>query len=143
MLFVKAIFARGAQALVHGHRHKMCCRHNLFRYPICKCVHICSILPVQTPILNVRLVGNRTGSRPRDGWGGGGRGGWGEGLSSRPLDKGGISKRPLGSQFGFKNKGSPGPSAPLPWVRHWEIGYAKCWISPELFHTRDICHTRT
>ena len=70
-------------------------------------------------------------------------GGGGEGLSFRPLDKGGVSKRPLGPQFGFKNKGGAGPSAPLPWIRHWEIGYARHWISPELMHTRDSCHTGT
>ena len=67
-----------------------------------------------------------------------------EGLSSRPLDKEGVSKRPLGPPVGFKNKGGgDGPSAPLPWIHHWEIGYAKHWISPELMHTRDSCHTRT
>ena len=32
-------------------------------------------------------------------------GGWGEGLSSRPLDKGGGSPKGPGRQFSFKNKG--------------------------------------
>ena len=71
MLFVKAIFTLGAQALVHGHWPKIFCRH------ICNSVHMCSILPVQTTILNVRVVGNSAGSRPSDKGGGGGRGGGG------------------------------------------------------------------
>ena len=136
MLFVKAIFTLGAQALVHGHRPKIFCRHNLVGYPICNCVHICSILPVQRPILNVRVVGNSAGSRPWDK-------GEGRGLSSRPLDKvGGSPKGPSGLSLVSKITGGLGPSAPLPWTRHWKIGYAKHWISPELMHTRDSCHTR-
>ena len=65
----------------------------------------------------------------------------GEGLSSRPLDKGGDLQKAPGLSLVLKIRG--GPSAPLPWIRLWEIGNAKHWISPELMHTTYSCHTGT
>ena len=47
-------------------------------------------------------------------------GGWGEGLSSRPLDKGGSPKGP-GRQFSFKNKGGGLPH-PYPGSASGKLG---------------------
>ena len=133
-LFIKAILTLGAQALVHGHRHRHRHRHRHPKYFVVtawlgiRYVTVCTFAlfclfwrygsrkqcRIHNPDLEIR----------------GRRGG------------GGGSPKGPGPQFSFKNKGG-GPSAPLPWIRHWETGYAKHWISPELMHTRDNCHTRT
>ena len=105
-LFIKAILTLGAQALVHGHRHRHRHRHPKYfvvtawlgiRYvTVCTFALFCLFwhygsrkqCRIHNPDLEIR--GRR----------GGGGGGWwgGEGLSSRPLDKGGgISKRPRAS----------------------------------------------
>ena len=142
-LFIKAILTLGAQVLVHGHRHRHPNYFVVTAWLGTRFVTVCTFAlfclfwrygsrkqcRIQNPDLEIR--GRRSG------------GGGGEGLSSRPLDKGGGSPKRPGPQFGFKSKGGPGPSAPLPWIRHWETGYAKHWISPELMHTTYSCHTGT
>ena len=55
-----------------------------------------------------------------------GGGGWGEGLSSRPLDKGGDLQKAPGLSLVLKIIGG-GPSAPLLWIRLWETGYVE-WL---------------